>query len=192
VSGKLMRVRRLVTALAFALLFAASWQSNAQTRPAYESAFLEYAQATKTFDTQKMSEFMHPEALKQFRAVFDAALNGPKSAEAAAALLPIFSASSAAEFEKLTDFQAYKRLNDTVVKSAPELVQMMLTSKYEIIDSSLKDGVASITYKIGVTVNGQPMNTHTVQTLRMHEGKWLLLLPLSAEGTISQIQAKFL
>ena len=184
--------RRAGAAVAFWLLLAASWQSVAQTRPAYETAFLEYAEATKTFDTQKMSEFMHPEALTRFRAVFDAAFNGPKAAQAAPALLPIFSASSVAEVVKLTDLQAYKRLNDTVAKSAPEVVKLMATAKYEVVDSSLEDGIASVTYKFDVTADGQPVSSQTVQTLKLHEGKWLLLLPSTAEGTINQIQAKFL
>jgi len=175
----------------FWLLLAATWQAGAQTAPAYESAFLDYAKVTKSYDTQKMSEFMHPEALTRFRTVIDAALNGQKKEEAAAALLPLFSVSSVADFEKLTDMQAYKRMNDTIVKSSPELVEMMSTSTYEILSSVVKDHVAYVTYRLGVTVGGKPTSSQVIQALKMHEGKWLLLLPSTADRATARIEASF-
>ena len=179
------------TAVALLVLLLSTASASAQTQPSYESAFLEYAQVTKTYDTEKMSEFMHPEALRRFRSVFDAALHGPKAEQAAQALLPLFSASSAADFAKLTDFQAYKRLNDAVVKSAPELVEMMSNSTYEIVGSFVKDDVAYVTFTLGVTVKGQAVTSQVVQTLKMHDGRWLLMLPSTAEGTIAGIEARF-
>lgn len=175
----------------FLLLLTTSWQAAAQNAPAYERAFLDYTQVTKHSDTQRMSEYMHPEALKRFRGVIEVALHGQKKEEAAAALLPLFSVSSAADFEKLTDLQAYKRMNDTIVKSSPELVEMMSTSTYEIVGSFVRDDVAYVTYRLGVTVRGKPISSQIVQTLKVHDGRWLLLLPSTAEGAIAGIEARF-
>ena len=183
--------KRMGANVAFSLLLAASWQATAQTAPAYESAFLDYAQVTKDYDTQRMSEYMHPEALKRFRKVIEAALHGSKKEQAAEVLLPLFSVSSAADFARLTDMQAYKRMNDTIVKSSPELVEMMSNSTYEIVGSFVKDDVAYITYRLGVTVGGKPISSQVVQTLKVHDGKWLLLLPSTAEGAIAGIEARF-
>jgi hypothetical protein len=189
---RISHMRRTVgSVVALLLLLSSAGSVNAQTQPGYESAFLEYAQLTKTYDTQKMSELMHPEALRRFRSVFDAAIHGPKAEQAAQSLLPLFSASSAADFAKLTDFQAYKRLNDTVVKSAPELVEMMSTSTYEIVGSFMKNDLAYVTYTLGVTVKGQAVSSQVVQTLKMHDGRWLLMLPSTAEATIAGIEARF-
>ena len=91
----------------------------------------------------------------------------------------------------MSDFDAYKRLNDTVVKSAPELVDMMSTSTYEIVGSFVKDDVAYVTYTLGVTVKGKVVSTQVIQTLKMHDGRWLLMLPSTAEGTIAGIEKRF-
>ena len=181
----------MVANIAFLLLLAANWQATAQTVPAYESALLDYAQATKASDTQRMSEYMHPEGLKRFRAVIEAALNGPKKEQAAEALLPLFSVSSAADFAELTDLQAYKRMNDTIMKSSPELPKLMSTSTYDVVGSFVKDDVAYVTYRLGVTVDGKVVSSQVVQTLKVHDGKCLLLLPSTAEGAIAGIETRF-
>ena len=84
-----------------------------------------------------------------------------------------------------------QRLNDAVVKSAPELVEMMSNSTYEIVGSFVKDDVAYVTFTLGVTVKGQAVTSQVVQTLKMHDGRWLLMLPSTAEGTIAGIEARF-
>jgi hypothetical protein len=154
---------RIGAHVVLSLLLAATWQVAAQTASSYESAFLNYSQVTKGYDTQRMSEYMHPEALKRFRTVIEAALRGPKKEQAAEALLPLFSVSSAGDFARLTDLEAYKRMNDTIAKSTPELVEMMSTSTFEIVGSFVKDGVAYVTYRLGVTVDGKPISSQVVQ-----------------------------
>jgi hypothetical protein len=177
--------------VALVVFLVAPWQVLAQTPPDYESAFIEYAQVTKSYDTQKMSEFMHPEALRRFRSVMEAALHGPRAAQAEAELMPLFSMSSAAEFAKVTDLEAYRRMNDTIKKSSPELVEMMSTSTYKIVGSFVKDKVAYVTYDLAITVKGKGVRSQVVQKLKQHEGKWLLLLPSTAEASIAGIEARF-
>jgi hypothetical protein len=185
------RKMRIGAHVVLSLLLAATWQVAAQTASSYESAFLNYAQVTKGYDTQRMSEYMHPEGLKRFRTVIEAALRGPKKEQAAEALLPLFSVSSAADFARLTDLEAYKRMNDTIAKSSPGLVEMMSTSTFEIVGSYVKDGVAYVTYSLGVTVDGKPISSQVVQTLKEYDGKWLLLLPSTAERAVARIEARF-
>jgi hypothetical protein len=186
-----VRVGRRGARLLLAFLLAANWSVAAQSAPDYESAFLSYAEVAKAYDTQKMSEFMHPEGLKRFRSVIDTALYGPKKEQAEAELLPLFSVPSATDFAKLTDFEAYKRMNETVAKASPEIVEMMSTATFEVIGSFVKGDVAYVTYRLGITVSGKPVSSQVVQTLKMQDGKWLLLLPSTAEGAIAGIEARF-
>jgi hypothetical protein len=184
--------RRVVKAIAaFMLALTASWQVFAQTEPGAEAAFLDYAQATKSYDTGKMSALMHPEALKRFRAIFDAALQGPKKDLAAKELLPLFSLTAAADFAQLTDQEAFKRLNDTVAKAAPQIVDMMSGATFAVVGSFLKDDLVYVTYNFGVTVNQKAMSSQVVQKLKLHDGKWLLMLPSTAEDSIAEIEARF-
>ena len=173
------------------LTLAVIGQVSAQTRPGYETALLEYGQLAKANDSRKMAEFMHPEGLRRFRSVMDAALHGPKPEDAARSLLPLFSVSSVAEFAKLTDVEAFKRMNDAVKKAAPELADMMSKATYEIVGSVLKGDVAYVTYNLGFTMEGKAVSSEVVQTLKMHDGKWLLLLPSTAEASIARIEARF-
>jgi hypothetical protein len=183
------RVTRMSAILMFVL--ATSWQAVAQTQPDAEAMLLEYAQATKSYDTQRMSGHMHPEALKRFRATIDAALQGPKKDLAAKELLPLSSVATASEFTQLSDVETYKRLNDTIARSSPKLIDMMSGATFEVVGSFLKDDLAYVTYNLEMTVDGQEINTQVVQKLKLHDGKWLLMLPSTAEASIAGIEARF-
>jgi len=173
------------------LLSVATWQVAAQAQPGIETAFLAYAEATKSYDTRQMTELMHPDALKRFRTTIDAALRGSKKDLAATELLPLFSITSAEDFAQLTDVEVYKRLNDTIERTAPGLVDMMSKAKFEMLGSFLKDDLAYVNYNLEITVDGKAISTQVVQTLKMHDGKWLLMLPSKAEASIAGIEARF-
>jgi hypothetical protein len=183
--------RNSTASFTLALFLSASWDASAQTPPGVEAAFLDYTTATKAYDTQKMSALMHPEALRKFRATFDAALQGPKKEMAAKQLLPLFSLTSAAEFAELSDIEAYKHLNDTIAKTAPQVVDMMAGATFKVVGSFLKDDLAYVTYKFGVTIDGKEVTSEVVQKLKLHDGKWLLMLPATSESAISAIEARF-
>jgi hypothetical protein len=179
------------TGIALVLLLLASWHVGAQAQPSVEAAFLDYAKATKSYDTQKMSALMHPEALRRFRTTFDAAFQGPKKEMAAKELLPLFSLTSAAQFAELSDLEAYKRLNDTIAKTAPQVVDMMAGATFTIVGSFLKDDAAYVTYNFGLTVNDKAITSEVVQKLKLHDGKWLLMLPATSESSIAAIESRF-
>lgn len=183
------RVTRMSAILMF--LSATSWQVVAQTQPGAEAAVLEYAEATKSYDTRQMSGHMHPEALKRFRATIDAALQGPKKDLAAKELLPLFSVATAPEFDQLTDVEAYKRLNDTIARSAPKLVEMMAGATSKVVGSFLKDDLAYVTYDLEMTVDGKAIKSQVVQKLKLHDGKWRLMLPSTAEASLAGIETRF-
>jgi hypothetical protein len=48
-----------------------------------------------------------------------------------------------------------------------------------------------VTYNLKMTVEGTPVSSHVVQTLKSHNGQWLLLLPSTADATIAGIEARF-
>jgi hypothetical protein len=179
------------TSIVLMLLLAATLgRSFAQTQAGYEAAFLNYAQATRSYDTRQMSVLMHPDAVGRLRKTIDAALRGSKKELAATELLPLFSVSSAADFEQLPDVEVYK-LNDTIAVSSPELIEMMSGATYEIVGSFMKDELAYVTYNLKMTAKGKAVSTQVVQTLKMHDGKWLLMLPSTAEGAIAGIESRF-
>jgi hypothetical protein len=179
------------TGAVLVLALAASWQGIAQSQPDAEAALLNYAQVMKSYDTEKMSKFMHPEALTRFRTTIDTALQGSKQGLAVKELLPLFSVTTAADFAQLSDLEVYKRLNDTVAKTSPELLELMSGATCEVVGSFLKDDIAYVTYTLGLTVNGKAMNTQVVQKLKLHDGQWLLMLPSTAEASIAGIEARF-
>jgi hypothetical protein len=182
---------QLKTAVAALVLAMVSGLVNAQSQPGAEGALLIYGQATKTFDTRQMSALMHPDALRRFRKTIDAALAGPKKDLAAKELLQLFSLTKAEDFAELSDIEAYKRLNDTIVKLSPDVVDMMKAATFEIVGSFLKDDLAYVTYNLGVTVDGTVVTTQVVQKLKLHDGKWLLMLPSTAEASIAAIETRF-
>ena len=48
-----------------------------------------------------------------------------------------------------------------------------------------------MTYNLGMTVNGKAITTQVVQKLKLYDGKWLLMLPSTAEASIAAIEARF-
>ena len=105
------------------LCLLASVHAVAQDSSGAEAAVLKYGEAAKAYDTAAMTALMHPDALKRFRTTINEALAGSKGAQAKAELLPLFSVATVAAYSALSDPEAFKRLNDTVAKTAPELVE---------------------------------------------------------------------
>lgn len=163
----------------------------AQSVPGAEAALLKYAEATKSYNTSVMASLMHPEALARFRSAIDGALKGPKGDAAKADLLPIFAVSTVDDYFKLSDVEAYKRLNDTIASASPKLIGLMASAKYEIVGSLLKDDVAHVTYNLKMNIDGQVVNTPVVQSLKQHNDTWLLMLPPTSEAAVAGIQAQF-
>lgn len=181
-------MRKLVAVLVCSV---ASLSAIAQSSSGAEAAMQEYMEATRTHNTQAMAALMHPDALKRFRTTIDNALSGPKAGQAEKELLPLFSVTTVSAYSDRSDVEAYKRLNDAVARAAPELITMMSASTYEIVGSFIEDDVAHVIYNIELTIQGNPVSSQVVQTLKMHDGKWFLMLPSTADATIVGIEARF-
>lgn len=162
-----------------------------QTPTGVDAALRAYAEATRTYDTSAMAQLMHPEALAEFREAIDSALRVPKSDAAKADLLPLFSLTKPEDCFKLSDAEAYKRLNDTVAKSAPQIAEMMSKAEYQIVGSVMKDEVAYVTYTLTMNIEVKPMSTQVVQRVKQPDGQWLLLLPSSSTATVAGIKARY-
>ena len=174
-----------------ALSLVISMQSYGSDFSSVKSTMLFYQNALKTYDSVKMAEMMHPDALARFRNAFNAAFNGHNSKKAQKELLPLFLVSNIDEYNRLSNIDAYRRLNDAVKKSQPKLVDMMKSSKMEIIGETIKGDITIVTYTLGFNVNGRHVAQDTLQKLKLHNGKWLLLLPPSSEATIVGIESSF-
>lgn len=114
-----------------------------------------YLEAVKVYDTIVISELMHPDALAKFRDSFDFALNGPKSDLAKSELLPAFGVQTIDEYKKLNNTEAYKRINDYIVKSQPKLLELMKGSNFSIVGENLQGEISYITYTLTFNINGQ-------------------------------------
>jgi len=175
----------LITALLFNL------SVQAADRAGVERVFSDYSAAVQVYDTAAIASLMHPDALKKFRISITNALNGNKSALAKRQLLPLFLVSTIEQYSKLSDFEAYKRLNDFIVQAQPQLIALMKGSEFEIVDIVFKSELAYITYTLTMTMQGQLVSKDAVQKLKLHNGTWLLLLPPSGEATIASIVTRF-
>lgn len=174
----------------FALILVGGYAlSQEVTGPA--SAMLEYAEASKSFDAARIASLMHPEALQRARESFESAFRGENSDRARAHLLPIFSVSTYDEFVGLSDVEAFRRLNESVSRADPELVEIMATAEYEVIGQVQRGDEVFLTYVFTVTLEGRPISQEVVQRLKQHQGEWLLMLPASSEATIAAIEAQY-
>jgi hypothetical protein len=163
--------------------------TQGNTGPA--NAMLSYADAAKSWDAERITQLMHPEALRQARAAFDGALLGENQARARTELLPMFSVATYEEFSKLSDFEVFQRLNEAVATSAPEILDLMAGARYEIIAETERGDEVILNYVLIINANGQEIRQDVVQRLKQHEGDWLLLLPATAASTIAGIEARY-
>jgi hypothetical protein len=51
-----------------------------------------------------------------------------------------------------------------------------------------KNELSYITYTLGLNIEGRYVNKDVVQKLKLHNGKWLLLLPPNGEATIAVLK----
>lgn len=174
---------------AFFVLVASYAMAQAGSTP--ESAMRSYADAVKAWDVGRIAKLMHPEALQRFRGAFDGAFLGENGGRAKNDLLPLFAVSTYEEFAALSDVEAYQRLTETISRAAPGLKEMMAGTQYELVSKSQQGDQVSVTYILGVPVQGQLVKQEIVQGLKQHEGEWRLMLPADGEATIARIDAQY-
>lgn len=174
----------------FVLLFAAC-TAFAQLETSPESVFMEYAEAARSWDVDRIVSLTHPEALSTFRETIDNALTGKKSDQARKELLPYFSVSSYEEFKLLSDDVVYQRMNDTVKKNLPHLVDVLANSEYEITERLDNGSEVVIVYRINFLIEGNSVAKETLQRLKLYDGEWRLLLPPDSEATIANLEAMY-
>lgn len=177
--------------ISVAICVLVSFVAVAQDKAGAEAALTKFVEATKAYDTARMASAMHPEALQRFRAVIEAALKSSKADSAKAELLPLFSVSSVEEFSKLSDVEMYKRLSDSVARAAPQVIELMAKSEFEILGTVVTGETAEVTYLMTINVEGQSVQQEIVQKLKPSSGQWMLLLPTTSEATIANIESRY-
>jgi len=175
----------------FICLISISLHTLSEDVPGAKLALLDYYEATKTYNTTAIANSMNPEALSRFRSTINAALLGNKSELAKKELLPLFTVSQLDEFMKLSDMEAYKRLNDFIASSQPDLIKLLKSSDIDIVSEIKKDDVVYITYTLIMYVEGRKVSKDIVQKLKQYNGLWLLLLPPNGEATIAGIESRY-
>lgn len=177
--------------LSVALCLLISCLAFAQDKAGAEAAMTRFVAATQAYDTARMASSMHPEALQRFRAVIEAALESGKGELAKAELLPLFSVSSVDDFSKLSDVEMFKRLSDSVAQAAPQVIELMAQSEFEILGTEMTGEIAEVTYAMTIKVEGQGVRQEIVQKLKPSNGQWMLLLPATSESTIANIESRY-
>ncbi|WP_340680173.1 hypothetical protein [Paraglaciecola sp.] len=182
-------IRKLI--VPFFVLFLTSTFLHADQTSDAKIVLSKYFEALKVYDTTIMSDLMHPEALAQFKGVFNGALNGPKSDLAKLKILPLFKVGTVEEFKKISNKDVYKSYNDMVVNARPEILKIMKESQFSIVTSDIQKGIAYFTYNMTLNIDGQIVNENVVQKLKLNNGNWMLLLPEDAETSIAIIANKY-
>ena len=177
--------------ISVAICLLVSCLAVAQDKAGAEAALTKFVEATKAYDTARMASAMHPEALQRFRAVIETALKSGKGELAKAELLPLFSVSSVDDFSKLSDVEMFKRLSDSVARAAPQVLELMAKSEFEILDTVVTGEIADVKYLMTITVEGQSVKQEIVQKLKPSNGQWMLLLPTTSESTIANIESRY-
>lgn len=173
------------------LMVTVSFLSHAEDLSSVKGAMLAYEEALQSYDSSKMADLMHPDALTRFRNTFNAAFAGDKQESAQKELLPLFLVSDLNEYYEMTDREAYRRLNEAIKQSQPQLVEIMKSAKLELNEQMPKEDVTLVVYTLSMTINGQNVSQKIVQELKRQNDQWLLLLPPTAEATIARIEASF-
>ncbi len=150
-----------------------------------------YFEAIKMYDTSKMADLMHPDALKQFRDCFDNAFNGSKSDLAKSEILPALEVQTIEDYKKLSDREAYKRFNDFIANSQPRLVELMKKSQFSIVTENIQGDISYFTYLLTLNIEGKTISKNVVQRLKINNGQWMLLLAEDAEASIAGIAARY-
>lgn len=182
-------IRKLIVPF-FALFLTSTFLYADQAADA-KIVLTKYIKSMKTYDTSLMSDLMHPEALAQFKGVFNGALNGQKSELAKSEILPLFKVRTAEEFKKLSNKDTFKIFNDLVVSTQPEIFKIMKQSQISIVTSDIQKDIAYFTYNITLNIDGQTVNKNVVQRLKLNNGNWMLLLSEDAETSIAMIANKY-
>jgi len=168
-----------------------SFYSQSEDVSGAKLAMLNYFEATKTYNTSAMANSMNPEALSRFRSTINNALLSNKAELAKKELLPLFSVSKLDEFMGLSDVEAYKRLNDNIAKSQPDIISLLKFSDFEVVSEVKRGELVYITYTLIMDIEGQKISKDIVQKLKQHNGQWLLLLPPNGEATIAGIETRY-
>ncbi len=156
-----------------------------------KTAILKYFEASKIYDTTLMANMMHPEALHKFRKSITTALNGNQSELAKKELLPLFNTSSMSSYLSLSDREAFKRLNDVIASSQPDLIDLMKIAKFEIVSEVMRNELVYVTYTLSLSIDGRNTTKDIVQKLKKSKEQWLLLLPADGDATIAGIESRY-
>lgn len=146
--------------------------------------------AVKSFDSESVANMLHPEALAKFKGTFSEALHGPKSEQAKQELLPFFSVSSIAQFDALTDKEAYLRFSN-FMSSQPQLLIMLQAARFIYQGALVSGDVATVNYTLSMGIQGQSIDRASVQKFKLYKGQWLALLPPDGEASIAGVKARY-
>jgi hypothetical protein len=188
--------RSLLPMMGLALLvmaLGASGRAAAAPAPGSPEAALEHAVAA--MNQGRLGDYtaaMHPESLKEFHTMMTAMLDGADKEGKAGDVLPLFDqAKSVAELKKLDDHQFFARFLAGVMGLNPELKKTMAGAKTEMLGHVVEGkDKAHVIYRLTIESNGKSIDNITVNSLRRHGAKWMLLLSGETEGMVEMLKQR--
>jgi hypothetical protein len=183
----------LALAISYQPLPAVSAQADQDTPEAVAKVYVE---ATLAGDWAKAASFMHPDSLAQFRKLFEPIFANEKAAKMAGML---FGVNSRAEFDQLSDAQAFEKLIGSLISgiggAIPGFDKLLSKASFNIIGQIAETpDIVHLLYRTQVPlddiqIKNAPAFTKNVtitklevMTLKRYENTWRLTLSSEIEG----------
>ncbi len=145
-----------------------------------ESVAARYAAAMQRRDWKAGAALMHPDALQQLKKMFRPLVFAVPNLELGKMF---FNVRTMAEFDRLSNAQAFERLMTAVTKINPEIGAALATSKSQIIGHVLEgDDTAHVVYRMTSKVEGISVTKMAVMPLKKSGATWGGLLTGDIEG----------
>lgn len=132
---------------------------------------------------------MHPAALKEFRELADGIVKIDSSRRFITSFLDV---ATVEEYGALSDEAVYAKIVEKTIREFNKSSALFPLSKIKIIGTYTdeKDATAYVIYRFEMNIETIPMEKLSVEALRRHEGRWLLLLNGDIRGMINFLKLK--
>jgi len=137
-------------------------------------------EAMRRGDWKTCAELMHPDALAQLKRLFRPLVAGDQGRTVGTLF---FNVRTPAEYERLTEPQAFERLMRGLIQMMPDMRAMMGASSFNIVGHVPEaPDVAHVVYRMKMSTQGIEMTKTTVMSLRRSGTSWRGLLTGDIEG----------
>ena len=182
----------LLLVLGVELPGATSGQANRETPEAVAKAYLEAARAADWVGSAKL---LHPDALKQVRGMLGVVVSAATTEKDKSEMQSMLGVRDKAEFDKLSDVDAFARLFRMLTIMSPDLRKILTSSSFEIIGPLQESpDLVHIVYRAHMKIDvpaSKPiaMTKLEVMSMRRFQNSWRADLSGDLQGMIQGMAA---